>query len=243
MFVKSTVKYIQSLSHKKQRDADRVFIAEGPKLVEELLTGTSIVPKEIFATSEWAATHSKYKDIISVIDDISLARISSLSTPNQVLAIFHQPVFHSSYQPGTEIALVLDSIQDPGNLGTIIRTADWFGINHIFCSPETADQFNPKVVQSTMGSISRVQVHYTDLTSLIDNYPDEPVFAAALDGKDLYHIKVPSHGFLLIGNESKGISKELLVKASTRITIPGKGRAESLNASVATAIILAAWIR
>jgi RNA methyltransferase, TrmH family len=243
MFVKSTVKYIQSLSHKKQRDTDRVFIAEGPKLVEELLTGNSVVPKEIFATSEWAASHSKYKELISVIDDISLSRISSLSTPNQVLAIFNQPVFNTSFQPGNEIALLLDSIQDPGNLGTIIRTADWFGINHIFCSSETADQFNPKVVQSTMGSISRVQVHYTDLPALIDSYPNEPLFAATLDGKDLNLVKIPTHGFLLVGNESKGVSKELLAKASTRIRIPGKGRAESLNASVATAIILAAWIR
>jgi RNA methyltransferase, TrmH family len=243
MFVKSTVKYIQSLSHKKQRDTDRVFVAEGPKLVEELLTGPSIVPKEIFATSDWAARHSKYKDIISVIDEVSLVRISSLHTPNQVLAIFNQPVFDTGFQPGIEIALLLDAIQDPGNLGTIIRTADWFGINHIFCSPETADQFNPKVVQSTMGSISRVQVHYTNLTTLIDSFPNEPVFAATLDGKDLYKIKTPAHGFLLMGNESKGISKELLLKASTRITIPGKGRAESLNASVATAIILAAWLR
>ena len=243
MFVKSTVKYIQSLSHKKQRDTDRVFVAEGPKLVEELLSGNSVVPKEIFATSEWAATHSKYKDLISVIDDISLARISSLSTPNQVLAIFHQPVFQSAFQPGNETVLLLDSIQDPGNLGTIIRTADWFGINHIFCSPETADQFNPKVVQSTMGSISRVQVHYTNLSSLLDSYPKEPLFAATLDGKDLNQLKIPTHGFLLVGNESKGVSKELLARASTRIRIPGKGRAESLNASVATAIILAAWIR
>ncbi|HSB93068.1 MAG TPA: RNA methyltransferase [Flavitalea sp.] len=243
MFVKSTVKYIQSLSHKKQRDADRVFIAEGPKLVEELLSGNSVVPKEIFATSEWAAIHSKYKEIISVIDDHSLARISSLVTPNQVLAIFNQPVFQSAFQPGKEIALILDSIQDPGNLGTIIRTADWFGIDHIFCSLETADQFNPKVVQSTMGSISRVQVQYTDLPAFIDQYSGEPLFAATLDGRDLPQVKTPTHGFLLVGNESKGVSKELLVKASTRIRIPGKGRAESLNASVATAIILAAWIR
>jgi RNA methyltransferase, TrmH family len=220
MFIKSTVKYIQSLSHKKQRDTDRVFVAEGPKLVEELLTGTSIIPKEIFATSEWAARHSKYKDIVSVIDDVSLARISSLSTPNEVLGIFNQPVFETSFQAGTEIALLLDAIQDPGNLGTIIRTADCFGINHIFCSPETADQYNPKVVQSTMGSISRVQVHYTHLPALIDSFPSEPVFAATLDGSDLHKIKPPSHGFLLMGNESKGISKELLIK-----------------------IILAAWIR
>src|SRR5689334_17443568 len=106
MFVKSTVKYIQSLSHKKQRDTDRVFVAEGPKLVEELLTGNSIQPKEIFATSEWAAAHSKYKEFISVIDENSLSRISSLSTPNQVLAIFNQPVFNTSFKPGKEIALI-----------------------------------------------------------------------------------------------------------------------------------------
>jgi len=241
MFVKSTVKYIQSLSHKKQRDTDGVFIAEGPKLVEELLSVATVTPREIFATAEWASAHSKYKECISVIDDVSLSRISSLSTPNQVLALFTKPVFGQAFQPGQKLSLLLDAIQDPGNLGTIIRTADWFGIDHIFCSPETADQYNPKVVQSTMGSISRVQVHYTDLTTLIDSFPGEPVFAAALGGKDLYEVKAPSHGFLIIGNESKGISQELLLKASTKITIPGKGRVESLNASVAAAIILAAW--
>lgn len=243
MFVKSTVKYIQSLSHKKQRDADGLFVAEGPKLVEELLGSARIAPKEIFATSEWAAHHPKYKEFISVIDEPNLARISSLSTPNQVLGVFHKPVFEQAFQAGHSLAILLDGIQDPGNLGTIIRTADWYGIDNIFCSQDCADQFNSKVVQSTMGSISRVQVVYTDLTSLIDQFPGEPVYAAMLDGKNLFDIKPAAHGFLVIGNESKGIRPALQVKATTIITIPGKGRAESLNASVAAAIILSAWIR
>lgn len=243
MFVKSTVKYIQSLSHKKQRDADQVFVAEGPKLVEELLNSGTVRPKEIFATPEWAAEHARFKDIISVIDPANLERISFLATPNQVLGIFHKPAFPPATEPPRGLTLLLDTIQDPGNMGTIIRTADWFGIDHIICSPECADAFSPKVVQSTMGSISRVHVEYAELTTYMELNPGIAVYAAALDGENIFEMGKVQEGFLLIGNESKGISPLLLARADHKITIPGAGRAESLNASVATAIILAAWFR
>ena len=239
MLSKKVLKYIQSLALKKSREESGLFIAEGPKIVEELI---QLVPdhiESVYATTAFQTGQAF--DKIEEISDIELQKISQLKTPNQVLAVVKQ--FKGAMPDVSQFVLYLDTIQDPGNFGTIIRIADWFGINHIVCSTGCADQYNPKVVQSTMGSISRVQVHYTHLPSLLDSYPKEPLFAATLDGKDLNQLKIPTHGFLLVGNESKGVSKELLARASTRIRIPGKGRAESLNASVATAIILAAWIR
>jgi TrmH family RNA methyltransferase len=167
-----------------------------------------------------------------------LQRISALTTPNQVLAVFKKPLFPPPEMQG-RINLVLDNIQDPGNMGTIIRIADWFGLQNIICSEDSVDAFNSKVVQSTMGSISRVQVLYTPLKSFFRAHPAIPVYVTALNGTAVFGMNRISEGFIIIGNESKGISEELLQELKCeRITIPKKGKAESLNAAVATGIVL-----
>lgn len=242
MLVKSQVKYIQSLSDKKFRDEAAQFVAEGNKLVSELLMAPNISPAWIYASSSWIASHPDLtKDLESrliEVDAKEMARISFLNTPSEVLGVFFKPVFKGGSPLKGEWVLLLDTIQDPGNLGTLIRIADWFGISTIICSRETADVFNPKVVQSTMGGIVRVEVRYENLANLIAAHADIPVYAAILEGKPLMEIGKPEPGFLLIGNESKGISQPLLDLPMIPITIPRKGGAESLNAAVAAGILL-----
>jgi TrmH family RNA methyltransferase len=240
--MKSKIKYIQSLSQKKFREEAGVFVAEGPKIVEEILHDDIIHVKELYATRNWIDNHpelhGKLKSSLLEIDERDLARISFLQTPNMVLGVFEIPVL-DSFDPSNKISLMLDTIQDPGNLGTILRCADWFGVKQVICSNECVDAFNPKVVQSTMGSISRVQVIYQDLPSYLNSYKSIPVYAAVLNGKEIAEYKTINQGFILIGNESKGIGPTLLPLVHHRITIPRKGNAESLNAAVATGIILA----
>lgn len=241
MLVKSQVKYIQSLGQKKFRDEDSAFIAEGVKIINELLftSNTSLI--RLFATENWIETNkSVIKDLpnkLTPVKESELERISFLQTPNQVVGIFKKPVFKSADIEKT-ITLLLDEIQDPGNLGTIIRTADWFNIKKIFCSKDSADAFNPKVVQATMGSIARVEVMHADLQTILDNHSDMPVYAATLQGENIFEIKKISKGFILIGNESKGIKPELLKSSVHQITIPKLGNAESLNAAVAAGIVM-----
>jgi TrmH family RNA methyltransferase len=244
MLVKSQVKYIQSLGHKKFRDADGVFVAEGPKIVQELLQSDNLSLIECFATEKWLSSNEgrlKGREKLFIkTSEKELERISFHNTPNQVLAVFTKPVFNKIQKPGG-ISLLLDTIQDPGNLGTILRTADWFGVNRIVCSPDTVDVFNPKVVQSAMGSLSRVEVIYRDLEKYIMENADIPVYAGSLEGEDLQEKLELSNVLLLMGNESKGISPVLESLAAKRIRIPGKGTAESLNVAVATGILLS-WI-
>jgi TrmH family RNA methyltransferase len=242
MLVKSQVKYIQSLGQKKFRDGENVFVSEGPKIINELLMATNCRPVNIFAVKEWVDANrnminSLQADQFIEIKDHELQRISFLTTPNQVLAVFSKPHFEKT---GAEdkVSLVLDGIRDPGNLGTIVRIADWFGVQHIICSEDCADVFNPKTIQSTMGSISRVEVLYEDLETFIASHHALPVYAATLDGTNLYEMKRIKKGLIVIGNESKGISPEILALIQHRITIPGSGNAESLNAAVAAGIVL-----
>lgn len=239
MLVKSQVKYIQSLSQKKLRDEEGVFVAEGPKIINELLSAGHMPLRQVFATAEWLGSQPGLPAGIAVeITDSELERISFLQTPNQVLGIFRKPELSAGVDLRHKISLVLDTLQDPGNLGTIIRCADWFGIDTVICSHDSADVFNPKVVQATMGSIGRVQVIYEDLPAFLQQHSSIPVYAATLDGKPLHELPPVQKGFILIGNESKGIGAALLAKATHRVTIPRKGKAESLNAAVATGIIL-----
>ena len=243
MLVKSQVKYIQSLSQKKFRDEEGVFVAEGPKIINELLAGNQLELHSLYATTGWLSANASSllafdSSSIHIITDRELERISFLTTPNEVLAIFKKPAFASPPEQVDSLVLMLDNVQDPGNLGTIIRCADWFGLNQIICSPGSADHFNPKVVQSTMASIARVSVHHTDLAGYLSARVGVPVYAAALDGRPLSQYKGVSKGILVIGNESKGISAEVMAFATDRVTIPRRGQAESLNASVATGIIL-----
>jgi TrmH family RNA methyltransferase len=241
MLVKSQVKYIQSLGQKKHRDEAAVFIAEGPKLVAELLEEVPGHVQQVYATQDWINANKtlieqKGTDCTG-IEEHELQKISQLSTANQVLALVSK--FANEEIPAvSEWVLALDTIQDPGNLGTIIRIADWFGVKQVICSPDCADMYNSKVVQSTMGSIARVRVVYTDLTQWLSRQKEKRVYAAVLQGQDITSIKKPAPGILVIGNESKGISDEVLAKVNVQVTIPQKGKAESLNAAVATGILL-----
>ena len=244
MLTKKIVKYIQSLSLKKFRDEEGAFIAEGPKVVSEFLLSKKFACKLIAAEKDWILENENLINNIPSgnifeIDEHWLERISLLKTPNKVLAVFNKS--NSSLQPVLKgkISLMLDDIQDPGNFGTIIRNADWFAIENIICSENCVDCYNPKVVQATMGSLSRVNICYTGLASFIQKNNMLPVYAASLSGTSLFEMGKIKEGIILIGNESKGIHEDILKLATQRITIPGYGQAESLNAAVASGIILA----
>jgi TrmH family RNA methyltransferase len=239
MISKSQLKYIQSLGQKKYRDQEDVFIAEGPKLVHELLQSKNAELKHLFALHEWLEINQELllKKNITEINEQELSRMSQLKTPNLVLAVFKK--FETNAEPVKEkISLVLDCIQDPGNMGTIIRTADWFGISQIICSSDCADIYNPKVVQATMGSIARISVSYTNLQEWLEEQKAVRIYAAVLQGKDVTKMNKIKEGIVIIGNESKGIHEDILRFANEKITIPQKGSADSLNAAVATGIIL-----
>lgn len=236
MVSKNEFKYIQSLCHKKQRLVEGLFIAEGPKLMEELLNSNYNIIK-IFATKEWIVSHSKKSSKIVQVSVDELTRMTSLQTPNEVLAIVQQkPNELPNYS--NKINLVIDGIQDPGNFGTIIRIADWFGIQNILCTNDTAELYNNKVVQSTMGSFCRLNIWYGNLIKDVFNNTKMPVYGALLNGTSIYEMKKIKQGFIVIGNEGKGIRPETLEFINHAVTIPKLGGAESLNAAVATGIIL-----
>ncbi len=244
MLSKASVKDIQSLQHKKYRDELGRFVAEGPKVVGELLASDVFPCIALYATEDWFSScpsllRSRLPDTAQPVTATDLQRISQLSTPNQVLAVFGQR--ESGPPPEATrggVTLVLDGIQDPGNLGTIIRSADWFGAGPIICSPDTVDCYNPKVVQSTMASLARVRVHYTHLADWLGLQTGLPVLAATREGTPLSSFSLDAGVILVIGNESKGVSAPLLSRADHRVCITGKGEAESLNAAVACSILL-----
>ncbi len=243
MLSKTHTKYIQSLQHKKLRDETGLFIAEGPKVVMDLLNSRKFVCKEIFALNNWLQEQSKQlsllKDtVITAVEDYELQKISALSTAHAVVAVFEKrkPVY--KIETALKITLVLDTIQDPGNLGTIIRIADWFGIENIVCSVGCADMYNAKVVQSTMGSLGRVNVIYTDLIDWLDENSNVKIYSASLEGEDVKTVGKLKEGILIIGNEANGVSDEVMNLVSEKINIPRIGEAESLNAAVAAGIIL-----
>ena len=247
MLSKTIVKYIQSLHLKKYRDEHGVFIAEGSKVVSDLLASKQFVCKTICAFESWLGENQELLLSLSadnkfVVNEIELKKISLLQTPNKVLAVFYK---RQSKPPDlkNKFSLMLDEIQDPGNMGTIIRTADWFGIENIICSEDCVDSYNPKVVQSSMGSLGRVNVIYADLEEFINGNKSVSIYAATLGGTSLYALDKINEGIILIGNESKGINDELLKYAAKQITIPKSGKAESLNAAVAAGIILSHVIK
>ncbi len=243
MLSKTHTKYIQSLLHKKQRDELGLFIAEGPKVIMDLLVSRKFVCKEIFALEAWIQEHEKsvsmLKDIsITELKDFELQKISSLSTAHSVLAVFEKRKQDFGFKTTGKITLALDTIQDPGNLGTIIRIADWFGITDIVCSVGCADMYNSKVVQSTMGSLGRVNVIYTCLAEWLTKNKKIKIYSASLEGKDINAIGKLDEGIIIIGNEAHGVSDEVMNLVNEKITISRIGEAESLNAAVATGIIL-----
>lgn len=246
MLSKTYTKYIQSLHHKKLRDADNVFIAEGSKVVMELLQSSIFSCQQVLGLQQWLQQNEMlirktYSGPLQAIDNFELEKISALSTPNQVLAVFKKSKKNPS-DPKGKITLVLDTIQDPGNLGTIIRIADWFGVASIICSENCTDMYNAKVVQSTMGSLGRVNVDYTNITDWLKKNSGIKTYAAALNGKNVHQLKGVTEAIIIIGNESKGISAEVMELCTEKITIPKTGHAESLNAAVAAGIILSHMI-
>lgn len=240
MLSKNKIKYIRSLELKKNRKETQTFLAEGHKLVGDLLEYFPC--RFLAATSQWLHTHPKVQaDEIAEVSEEELSRISLLKSPQEVLAVFEQP--HYPFNPmiaKEELCLALDDVQDPGNLGTIVRIADWFGIRHIFCSAGTADIYNPKTVQATMGAIARVQLHYCNLSETISLLSDVPVFGTFLDGENIYTQNLSRCGIIVMGNEGKGISPEISKLINRKLLIPNFPKdsktSESLNVAVATAI-------
>jgi RNA methyltransferase, TrmH family len=251
MLSKNKIKFIQALSDKKNRLESRSFLIEGEKMVRELFQSgfniQTLIISAKFINDPIFAGISSNVEIIEASEN-ELERISTQKTPQGMMAVVSIPDYYFSdkisFSKNLEIALY--DIQDPGNLGTIIRTADWFGVNQIVCHKQTVDLFNPKVIQSTMGAIFRVHVKYTDLPQYIAEFrkknDSKPVIAAVLDGKDIYKTTFLEQGILMMGNESKGLSGELIKLATHKISIPRFGstvqQTESLNVAVATAIIL-----
>lgn len=242
MLSKVEIKDIQSLSHKKFRDQLNLFIAEGPKIVVELIERIPQQIEKLYATKGWIQLNRQAGQKINLIEvsETELKKISQLQTPNQVIAVIKK--LPSKKPEAISFVLYLDTIQDPGNFGTIVRTADWFGIKNIVCTQGCADLYNPKTVQSTMASMARVNVYYDQKEEWLKEQT-VPVFAATLNGSSLYQHSRTEKGILIIGNESKGISKETLQYAREQITIPKKGEAESLNAAVAAGIILSHFLK
>ena len=239
MLSKNELKYIQSLCQKKQRQAEGLFIAEGTKLAEELLKSHYHIRK-IYATADWEPPVSP-KEAIITLSEAELERISSLQTPNKVLIIAEQALNVPAPELTKGLTLLLDGIQDPGNLGTLIRIADWFGLKQIIAGEHTAELYNSKVIQSTMGSFIRVNVTYQSLEEVLTSCK-LPVYGALLKGENVNKIKPITDGVLIIGNESKGISDALLPYITHPVTVPRMGGAESLNAAVAAGIILSRMI-
>lgn len=249
MISKAKVKYIRSLEQKKYRRQEGVFVAEGPKVVGDILAEHPA--RMLVATKEWIRCNKERGfacDEFIEVDEETLRKLSFLQHPQDVLAVFDQWETGKAVVPEGELLLALDGVQDPGNLGTIIRIADWFGIQHIYCSPDTADAYSPKVVQATMGSIARVEVVYTDLNQLATRLPEgTPVYGTVLDGEDLYSTPLTPHGLLVMGNEGKGISARMASRLTHRLLIPpypaGRATADSLNVAIATAICCAEFRR
>ncbi len=233
MISRSESKYIQTLSHKKQRDSEGLFIVEGPKIVTEVLDSDFVVRK-IYATSTWIKSNLSILDVVEVSED-DLQKISNLQTAHQVLCVVEKPTMRKIVE--SNVIIALDGIQDPGNFGTIIRIADWFGVTKIICSEDCVELYNPKVIQSTMGSFIRTGVDYIDLKTWFSSNK-LPVYGALLNGKNIKQISTIDKGVIVIGNESKGIRKDILPFIQHAISIERIGGAESLNASVATGIIL-----
>lgn len=268
MISKAKIKFIRSLEQKKQRRAEKLFVAEGPKVVGDIMKVEK--PVMVVATPDWIMQNKPllHETVeIHEVDNDTLRKISFLQHPQHVIALFrqnfinrtantdsgnHETSAHSSCfgqkactgihaVSDNKLYLALDGVQDPGNLGTIIRIADWFGIEKIFCSHETADVWNPKVIQATMGSIARVEVVYVSLAELFDSLPQSmPVYGTMLDGEDISDVRLGNSGIIVMGNEGNGISEEIARRLTHKLLIPnypkGHSTADSLNVAIATAI-------
>ena len=245
---KNKIKFIRSLEQKKVRREERVFMAEGPKLTADLLGHFRC--RYLAATDDWLASHNTIEaDEIDTATIDEIARASLLKTPQDVIAIFNQRKEKTDITViEKQLCLALDDVQDPGNLGTIIRIADWFGIEHIFCSTNTVDVYSPKVVQATMGALSRVHLHYVSLTELIGKLnKNVPIYGTLLDGTNIYTQELSTTGLIVMGNEGNGITAEVRQLINRKLYIPnypeGRDTSESLNVAIATAVTCAEFRR
>jgi TrmH family RNA methyltransferase len=239
MISKNQIKFVRQLEQKKYRQKEGLFVAEGPKVVGDLLRH-GWQPKALYATSAWEGVSGMTGSGVVQVSGEELQRLSFLQHPQQVLAVFPMP--ENREMPPLKqgrLYLALDGVQDPGNLGTIIRIADWFGIDAIYCSLDTADVWNPKVVQATMGSIARVSLYYTDLPQMLKS-AEVPVYGTLLDGEDIYSQSLSSDGVIVMGNEGNGLSAAVRELVDRKLLIPSfnssPDMAESLNVAIATAI-------
>ncbi len=239
MLTKNHIKLITSLVQKKQRSKHQLFTVEGKKAVDEFLRSTYKL-YHLYAVTD---TFDCPPEHFSLITEAELKKISALTTPQQVVALFEIP---KPKEVSTEkLVLALDAVRDPGNLGTIIRLCDWFGIEHLVCSDTTVDCYNPKVVQATMGSLTRVHVSYVNLEAFLKN-SEVQKFGAFMDGENVYECKLPEKGILIMGNEANGISENIEKLVETRLSIPSYSvhqTTESLNVATATAILLSEFKR
>ncbi len=237
MVSKNELKLITSLQQKKCRDREGVFIAEGPKIIQDFINAGASLVKLLSLKGQFDGISVKVE-----VDPKTLKKISGLKTPNTAFAIFKK--FPESKITRTGLSLCLDGIQDPGNLGTIIRLADWFGVSQIICSEHTVDCYNPKVVQATMGSLARVSLHYTDLAPYLKQHTPI-VYGGFMNGASIYETQLPKDAILVMGNEGNGISSEIERLIDTKVSIPnmGSGQTESLNVASATAILLSEFKR
>lgn len=240
MVSKNQIKRITGLHQKKFRNEQQLFIAEGFKVIQELFHSHYEI-QEFYSTDATLQLNNEVRP--EIISEADLKKISCLKTPNSCLAVFKiAPSKPIKYEG---LSLVLDDIRDPGNLGTIIRLCDWFGIEQLICSEETADVYNPKVIQATMGSISRVNVVYTSLEIFLKK-TDQPIYGAFMDGDDVYKSELPSNAVLIMGNEANGVSAAVETLIQKKISIPRFGnlrKTESLNVATATAILLSEFRR
>jgi|TARA_B100000795_G_scaffold112346_1_gene83119 TrmH family RNA methyltransferase len=237
---KNQLKLITSLSQKKYRQKHDLFIAEGIKVLNELLNSTFEI-ETLFCTDDFETTISEKK--VVRISETELKKVSTLKSPNKALGVFKIPKEKAVKNSGLTIAL--DAINDPGNLGTIIRLCDWFGVTQLVCSKDTVDCYNQKVVQASMGSLTRVSIHYTDLENYITK-SNLDTFIADMDGENVYKTKLPKEGILIMGNEANGVSEEIKSLLQYKISIPRFGETqetESLNVATATAILLSEFKR
>jgi len=236
-------KRLVSLRKKRNRYAENMFVAEGEKIVGELLLSKEVVPVIVYIREDkWVEKFDENKLFVRV-NEKKFRQISTLETSQGWLGVFKMPNYVTKPMQLTFPVLVFDSIRDPGNLGTIIRTADWFGIDTIVCSKDSVDVFSPKVVQSSMGAVVRVKVYYTDLEVFFKSRSEVPLYAFTMNGNNVFNFKIPEQSFLLFGNESRGISEKLLTFATKKITIPNfskkRNKIESLNVAVSASIVMA----
>jgi TrmH family RNA methyltransferase len=236
MVSKREVKYIQSLCQKKHRAEERLFIVEGEKAVEELIQSDWTI-RQLYAAADWMAAHLSLNLPVQEASEEQLQQMSGLRSARAVIALVEMPNQQELPLQPDGFTLVLDQLQDPGNMGTILRIADWFGIQTIVASESCADLYNPKVIQSSMGSFLRVQVHYTDLAAWLEQYR-APILGAVLTGESVFMASPHERAALIIGNEGQGIGQQLLPFIQEPVSIPRLGKAESLNAAVATGILL-----